>query len=323
MTQSPVPVAPPPRARRSRVLRTGALAAALALSGAVALSVGVPPAAARDAAGGVTVIHDVQYKVGPCGGETVARKLDAYLPQGAANPTAAVVFVHGGGFVGGDKQGGRIVDIATDLARRGWAVFSINYCMPQDSPGFPVEVDDTVAAVRYVAARASFHVDPARIATWGGSAGANLALMAAVKLGTDDATAPVAAAVGWSGPYNFLDLRGASPGMVDTLQRYIGCDPRQPSCHDTAAAASPITYVDGATTPPVFMANSTREMIPLFQMTSMAAALRAAGVPHTAMAVPGSAHSMSLTDIVYCPSVDFLKTYLGPVTGGPCKPPAD
>lgn len=314
-----------PAPRRRLAVRGGSLAAVLALGAAAALALGGgTPAGAAPAAGGVTVIHDQPYTKGPCDGRVQTQKLDAYLPQNAPAATPAVVFVHGGGFITGDKATPGIVAIATDLAERGWAVFSINYCLPQDGPGYPVEVDNTVAAVKYVAGHAGrFAIDPARLATWGGSAGANLALMAAVQLGTEHTTAPVAAAVGWSGPYNMLDFRGANPNIIATFTRYLGCDPRDPSCRATAAAASPITYVDGDTTPPMFLANSTEEVMPLTQMTGMADALRAAGVPYVALAVLGRAHSMALTDAAYCPSVDFLTAHLGPIGGGPCHPPAD
>ena len=289
----------------------------------VALSAGGgAPAAAAAAPGGVTILPDQPYTTGPCGPVIRSQLLDAYLPQRVAAPTAAIVLVHGGGFVSGDKRDKPIVEIATDLARRGWAVLAINYCLPQGTPGFPVEVENTVAAVRYVAAHATaLNIDPARVATWGDSAGSNLGMMAATQLGTADPRSPVAAAVGWSGPYDLAATPASHLELLTLLAIYLGCPPLDPSCRDTAAAASPINYVDGKT-PPTFLANSTHESIPLSQLTQMAAALADAGVPHRTLTIPGSKHSVEYTDEAYCPSVRFLETYLGPTTGGPCRPPA-
>ena len=55
--------------------------------------------------------------------------LDAYLPPDSdeRDKRPVVVVMHGGGFVGGDKQQDSIVTYATELTMRGYAVVSINY----------------------------------------------------------------------------------------------------------------------------------------------------------------------------------------------------
>ena len=53
--------------------------------------------------------------------------LDAYFPPDSdtRDKRPAVVYMHGGGFTGGDKKWGS--ELAEELAMRGYAVFSINY----------------------------------------------------------------------------------------------------------------------------------------------------------------------------------------------------
>jgi acetyl esterase/lipase len=57
-------------------------------------------------------------------------KLDLYFPAGpwrADRP--AVVFIHGGGFTGGDKAEYRSSSVSADLCRAGYVVVSCNYVL--------------------------------------------------------------------------------------------------------------------------------------------------------------------------------------------------
>eukprot|EP01031_Cornospumella_fuschlensis_P017692 gene17692-21640_t len=60
----------------------------------------------------------------------VSLRLDAYVPDGPG-PHPTVILVHGGGWSGGDKDGGRskgyMVPMHAPLTAGGFAWFSINY----------------------------------------------------------------------------------------------------------------------------------------------------------------------------------------------------
>lgn len=102
-----------------------------------------------------------------------------YVPHGAG-PFPVVLYVHGGGFVGGSLA---VVDeparaLATDT---GAVVVAATY---RKAPGsrFPAAHDDAYAALRWTAEHVAQHGgDPARIALSGDSAGGNLAAAAAVR----------------------------------------------------------------------------------------------------------------------------------------------
>jgi acetyl esterase/lipase len=56
-------------------------------------------------------------------GENRKEKLDVYIPSGPwKNHRPAVLFIHGGGFKGGDKAEYRSASVSADLARAGYVV---------------------------------------------------------------------------------------------------------------------------------------------------------------------------------------------------------
>ncbi|MEM7474713.1 MAG: SMP-30/gluconolactonase/LRE family protein [Planctomycetota bacterium] len=84
----------------------------------------------------------------------------------------AVVVVHGGGWLKGDKTKFRPLSIK--LAELGYVVMSIEYRLGFEEQ-FPAAIHDCNAAVRYLRSNAiAFNVDPDRIAAVGGSAGGHL-----------------------------------------------------------------------------------------------------------------------------------------------------
>ncbi len=101
-----------------------------------------------------------------------------------------VLFIHGGGFTGGDKAEYRSASVSADLARAGYVVVSCNYVLgAKDKPGvWPRNIADCRDAVRWLRANANvIGLDPDRIAVAGGSAGGYLALMVGLS---DDKTGP-------------------------------------------------------------------------------------------------------------------------------------
>jgi N-acetylglucosamine-6-sulfatase len=112
-------------------------------------------------------------------GQPVDLRLDLYQPQGDTAPARPVlVFVHGGGFVGGDKSNGQ--RWADEFARRGWVAVSIEYRLSQGNQatvGIPAAVSDARQALRWLRTVATtYRLDLDRVVVGGGSAGAITAL---------------------------------------------------------------------------------------------------------------------------------------------------
>jgi acetyl esterase/lipase len=100
-------------------------------------------------------------------------RLDAYLPSGSCR--AIVVFVHGGGFVAGDKNGDGVFyrNIGRWLARQGFAAVLPNYRLaPADA--WPAGARDIQAVLQWLARnRGSIGASSQPLVLWGQSAGAS------------------------------------------------------------------------------------------------------------------------------------------------------
>ncbi|HEY1921033.1 MAG TPA: alpha/beta hydrolase [Streptosporangiaceae bacterium] len=302
--------------RRGRGPRMAALAGLVGLLFWIPASAGASAAAAPALA--VRVVHNVTYTTGTCPGRgTEAEKADLYLPSPPpSGAVPAVILAHEGSFVHGSKTGANLVSIAEDLASDGWAAISIDYCLPPEgTPGYPVEVQNVESALTFFSAHAAkYGLAPRHMALWGGSAGASLAVDAATLIGKNASPPSVAAAVGWSGGYDFLDGTGAKPSSIANISNYLGCQAGTPPCVPTETAASAVTNV-GSATPPTFLANSTHELVPLNQLTDMQDALTQAKIPTQSLVIPGSLHAFAYKATAYCPTVSFLETYLGNIQG--------
>lgn len=118
---------------------------------------------------GVRITRDLSY------GSDELQKVDVFQPTSKAEaPRPVVVFVHGGGFVGGDKsRGGLIYDnVLYYFARHGVVGVNANYRLAPKHP-FPAGVEDMRGIVTWVGQNIDAHGgDPARIYLMGHSAGA-------------------------------------------------------------------------------------------------------------------------------------------------------
>lgn len=104
-----------------------------------------------------------------------------YVPEGAADPAPAIVYCHGGGwFACSNDTHDRILRLLAIAARA--AVIGVDYCLAPENK-FPKPVEEAAAVLRWAAANAGqWQLDPKRLALAGCSAGANLALGAALSL---------------------------------------------------------------------------------------------------------------------------------------------
>jgi len=117
-----------------------------------------------------------------------------YSPPADRAARPGLVWLHGGGFLGGDLDMREADWTAREVcARAGAVVVSVDYRLAVDGVHYPVPHDDTVAAVGWVRDHADqLGVDPSRIAIGGASAGGNLTAGAALKLRDRDGWVPAA-----------------------------------------------------------------------------------------------------------------------------------
>ena len=202
-------------------------------------------------------------------GDERAERMDAYLPQGHESACPAVLLIHGGGWRLSDKAAAREVSISRDLAKAGYAVFSINYLLniteaQGEGPrkltrlAWPTNFYDCKTALRFIRKFADrYRVDPMRIAVMGASAGAHLAMLLASTsfhekfnqqgLYLEQSNA-VACVVNLYGDY---DVRGraVSPFAGETKEQ----------TQTNEREASPITWIDSAM-PPMLIAHGAKDV---------------------------------------------------------------
>lgn len=117
--------------------------------------------------------------------------LDLYLVE-SKEPAPLVLYIHGGGFSGGDK---RSVGVATVRAyhQAGWSVAAINYRLTSTAPA-PAAYLDCGRALQFLRLNAKkWNLDPKRVASTGGSAGAGTTMWLAFHddLAKPDSSDPV------------------------------------------------------------------------------------------------------------------------------------
>jgi len=170
--------------------------------------------------GKIVVERNVEYR-------RVAGKrlrLDVYRPAAEGRGRPAIMQIHGGGWVIGDKreQG---IPLLRHLASHGWVGFNVNYRL---SPGatFPDHLIDLKAALAWIRQHADdYGIDPDFVVVTGGSAGGHLtALMgltandARYQPGFEHADTSVQAAVPFYGVYDFTNRNGT---MMPEFHRWI------------------------------------------------------------------------------------------------------
>lgn len=187
-------------------------------------------------------------------------KLDIYRPKSDA-VLPACVLVHGGGWIGGDKERFRALGFA--LAEKGYVVANVEYRLA-GAAKYPAAVQDCSLAVRWVRANATrFGLDSKRIGAWGGSAGGHLVgLLAAapqherfLTAELKDVSAAVQATCIMAGP---TDLTNAT--FVESLRRakeksnsYTWFGKLYDDAPELYRDASPLTHFTKTTGPILFL----------------------------------------------------------------------
>jgi hypothetical protein len=135
-----------------------------------------------------------------------------------------VIFIHGGGFKGGDKVSNFGTLVCGGLAKRGYVVASIDYrvasTIPSDTAHFEAmlkALQDTKAAVRFFKKNAStYGVDPSQVFATGSSAGSITALHLAYLDSTE-----VPKYVSWANVGGSFEGTSGTPGFSSRIQGVI------------------------------------------------------------------------------------------------------
>lgn len=272
--------------------------------------------------------EDIVYKTNRKGNPV---KLDVFTPKNvAANQLLPVlIYVHGGGWIEGDKiihSDNYVETTIAKLMAKQYAVISINYTLLNDSTHFPLPLEDTKDAVRWVRKNAEqYHFDTNNIGLFGASAGAHLSLMAAYTpdntyLGNPELSsysAKVNYVIDHYGPADLNKLfhtrLGAIPvgliglmskkivGLQENLVRGIsGYNIRkdQDIAIDYLKTMSPVYFVSGGV-PTLIVQGNNDKIVPLNQSKKLHRKLNRAKIQNSLIIVDGGVHGFGTTDKTY------------------------
>ena len=250
---------------------------------------------AESAEPGERILRDLPYI---SGGDPV-QSLDLYMPAGGNELRPLVVWIHGGGWEGGDKRGCP----ARPLTSRGFAAASVGYRLSRQAI-YPAQIEDCKAAIRWLRSHAAeYSIDPKRIGVWGSSAGGHLVALLGTTGSTRDfdvgenldQSSAVQCVVDWFGPTDFLHWGepGAPPvgTKPSSVSRLLGglVSERQ----EIARRASPISFVSHESAPFLIMHGSKDPLVPPQQSVELNDALKKAGVESALKILPGAGHGGS------------------------------
>lgn len=216
------------------------------------------------AAGHAESLKDIEY--GRSG--NLSLRFDANIPDGKG-PFPAVILVHGGGWVRGDRSS--VEPIFEPLSHAGFAWFSVSYRLAIDVLRDPKAAITQLGAaegdIRHAVAfvkehAAEYRINPNKIVLIGESAGGQLAAMAALRPDPDGAVQGV---VAFYSPTDLATLARTSSWIPDSVH-----DAMKGTFFDTILMAglakfSPITWVS-ASAPPFLMIHGTDDnLVPFAQ----------------------------------------------------------
>ena len=264
-------------------------------------------------------------------------KIDLYVPDAGAALRPAIVYVHGGGFVDGDRS---MIDIGfvQRAMCRGYVIASVDYRLA-DVASYPAAIQDIKAAIRYLRGNSmELSIDPLRIGVMGHSAGGHLASLVAASNGATVYENPiqgypeessfVQVGVGMSGSSNFklFDLpspicggTGMTPAQANHLSsRFLGCDvtrataqaqsPADQKCFAKVIEADPASHL-GIDSAPLMLVHGTNDcIVPIVHSEVLFEKLTTAGIP-TELVRHINGHSLGGMEIDVR-ILDFLDAHL-------------
>jgi len=263
------------------------------------------PTAAKADASGIVTEWDIDFLE-----PGRAEKLDLYLPADRPKDvrSPAVVIIHGGGWVGGDKRGVRERVTGTALAEAGYVCASVEY-MKEAGKRWPTNLYDCKNAVRWLRKNADrLQVDSDRIGVIGGSAGGHLALTVAYTPGVERLEPPapypgisseVHACVNMYGITNLVTrkARQKDGGFGEAVTSGTALFPfAREENPELWKLASPVNHISPKSPPTLIIHGTADSTVNHDQATELAAKLAEHGVLHELLSLPGAPHAFALND---------------------------
>jgi len=245
-------------------------------------------------------------------------QIDMYKPRKLTEKVPLLVFIHGGGWKGGDRADYKVYLLP--FAKKGYITATVSYRFVNDSP-YPACVEDIKDAVKWFFRNGDkYGYDPDRIALIGGSAGGHLALLAVYgwknSVEKNDTTLipvenshHIKAVVDFYGPVDLTtEYARNHPIVTGFLEKTYDQAP------EVFLEASPIHYLDRSAPPTLIFQGTSDDLVRVSQSDNLKKQLDSLGVPSVYYRLPLWPHTMDAAQRVndYCQlKMDaFFKQYL-------------
>src|SRR5438094_881329 len=219
-------------------------------------------------------------------------KLDVYKRRDTTGPQPTVIYMHGGFWAAGTKEGSLMSLLP--WMEMGWNVVNVEYRLARVALA-PAAVEDCMCALRYVGNQAkTYDIDTSRIVVTGESAGGHLALTTGIipdTAGFDRECAgvplpKVAAIVNWFGITDVYDVI-EGPHRANAAMQWFGSLPNR---EELARRVSPLTYVRSGLPPILTVHGDADTTVPYQHAVRLHEALTTVGVTNQLVTVPGGRH---------------------------------
>ena len=215
----------------------------------------------------------------------------SYFKQ-APTKRPTLIYMHGGGWVGGDKESR--VGLFIHYLERGWNVVNVEYRKGGNTA--PQAVDDVLAVVKWVAENGvNFNMDTENLVLSGESAGGHLCLIAGLMNSVPGShpsyvgdKVTIRAIINWFG---VADIAKANDFLKGTPWNYaedwVG---DKSTIAEISEKYSPIYYIT-AKAPPILTIHGTDDgVVPYSQSQLLHKALEKVGTTHQLLSLPGGKH---------------------------------
>jgi acetyl esterase len=227
--------------------------------------------------------------------------LDLHVPDGAG-PFPAAILIHGGGFDEGSRST-NVRPLFDVLANAGFAWFSIDYRLAPQAH-FPEAIDDVFTSIKWLKANAAqYHVNAAKIAIIGESAGGLLVNYAGTH---ETPETRIAAVVDFYGPVDYgklallrrdhperfnmtsINRHAANGGGI----HFFGAEELDAAGLAKLHALAPIAAVHKGMPPFLCIHGTKDDQVAFEQSTAMCDAMHHAGVKCELITIENGGHGM-------------------------------
>jgi acetyl esterase/lipase len=232
-----------------------------------------------------------QTMMGVSYGSDTAQRMDIYLPANRTTTvTKAIVIIHGGGWVIGDKaEMNQFIPVIKQQLPE-YAIFNINYrlgAFPASNP-FPTQENDVKSALNFIVGKASEYIfNTNKLTLLGASAGGHLALLQAYK----NASPKVTAVVDLFGPTDMpamYSFYASSPVNQLALQLLLNGTPSTNAA--LYQSSSPVNFVTAQSQPTLILHGTADPIVPISQSTALKTKLETTGVYTKMVSYAGAGH---------------------------------